>query len=79
MIPKMGIEIIKPIKKLGEEEKVLEVIQENCKGADPLNLFSLAKFSFLFHVKLSIGFSTFVIVFVVNGNFLNIRLIPCKV
>jgi hypothetical protein len=40
VIPKMGTEIIKPTKKLGEEEKVLEVIQENYKGADPLNLFS---------------------------------------
>ncbi len=76
MIPKMGTEIIKPIKKLGEEEKMLEVIQENYKGADSLNLFSLAKSSFLFNVKLSIGFSNF---FVVNGKFLNTRLIPCEV
>ncbi len=41
VIPKMGTEIIKPTKKLGEEERVLEVIQENYKGADSLNLFSL--------------------------------------
>ncbi len=42
VIPKMGTEIIKPTKKLGEEEKMLEVIQENYKGVlDPLNLFSL--------------------------------------
>jgi hypothetical protein len=79
VIPKMGTEIINPIKKLGEEEKMLEVIQENCKGANPLNLFSLAKSSFLFHVKLSIGFSNFVIFFVVNGKFLNTKLIPCEV
>ncbi len=60
MIPKMGIGVVKPTEKLGEEEKVLEEIQENCKGTDPLNLFSLTKSSFLFHVKLSIGFSTLV-------------------
>ncbi len=60
VIPKMGIKIVKPTKKLGEEEKVLKAIEENCKGAKSLNLFSLVKFSFLFHVKLSIGFSTFV-------------------
>ncbi len=60
VIPKMATEIVKPTKKHGEEEKVLEAIQENCKGVDPLNLFSLVKSSFLFHVKLSIGFSTFV-------------------
>ncbi len=60
MIPKMGLEIFKPTKKLGEEEKVLEAIQENDKGANPLNLFSVAKSNFLFHVKLNIGFSTFV-------------------
>ncbi len=77
MIPKMGTEIIKPAKKLGEEEKVLEAMQENYKGADLLNLFSLVKSSFLFHVKLSIGFSTFV--FNVNGGLLNTRLIPCEV
>ncbi len=59
VIPNMGTKIVKPIEKLGEEEKVLEAIQENYKGADPLNLFSLAKSSFLFHVKLGIGFSTF--------------------
>jgi hypothetical protein len=34
LIPKMGIEIVKPAKKLGEEEKVLEAIQENYKGVD---------------------------------------------
>jgi len=80
MIPKMGTKIIKPTKKLGEEEKMFEAIQENYKGADPLNLFSLAKFSFLFHVKLSIGFSTLCLIFtVVNGRFLNIKLIPCEV
>jgi len=60
VIPKMGIKTVKPTKKLGKEEKVLEVIEENCKGVEPLNLFSLVKSSFLFHVKLSIGFSTFV-------------------
>jgi hypothetical protein len=60
MIPKMGTKIVKPTKKLGEEEKVLEAIQENCKGVNLLNLYSLTKSSFLFHVKLSIGFSTFV-------------------
>ncbi len=54
MIPNMGLEIVKPTKKLGEEEKVLEAIQENGKGANPLNLFSIAKSSFLFHVKLNI-------------------------
>jgi hypothetical protein len=80
MIPKMGIEIVKPIKKLREEEKVLEAIQENCKGVDLLNLFSLVKSSFLFHVKLNIGFSTLCSIFVVvNGRFLNTRLIPCEV
>ncbi len=55
VIPKMGTEIVKPTKKLREEKKMLEVIQENCKGANLLNLFLLAKSSFLFHVKLSIG------------------------
>ncbi len=39
---------------------MLEVIQENYKSVDPLNLFSLVKSSFLFHVKLTIGLSTFV-------------------
>jgi hypothetical protein len=39
---------------------VLEAIQENYKGVDSLNLFSLTKSSFLFHVKLTIGLSTFV-------------------
>jgi hypothetical protein len=43
MIPKMGTKIIKPTKKLGEEEKVFKEIQENYKGANLLNLFSLAK------------------------------------
>jgi hypothetical protein len=60
VITKMGTKIVKPTKKLGVEEKVLEAIQENCKAVNLLNLFSLAKSSFLFHVKLSIGFSTFV-------------------
>ncbi len=34
VIPKMEAEIVKLTQKLGEEEKVLEEIQENCKGAD---------------------------------------------
>ncbi len=34
VIPKMEAEIVKLAQKLGEEEKVLEEIQENCKGTD---------------------------------------------
>ncbi len=45
VIPKMGIEIVKPTKKLGEEGKMFEAMQENYKGVDLLNLFSLAKYS----------------------------------
>ncbi len=37
VIPKMEAEIVKLTQKLGEEEKVLEEIQENCKGANQLN------------------------------------------
>jgi hypothetical protein len=74
VIPKMGTKIIKPTKKLGEEEKVFKEIQENFKGADLRNLFSLTKSSFLCHMKLN-----FVSIFIVmNGRFLNIRLIPCE-
>jgi hypothetical protein len=58
VIPKMEAEIVKLTQTLGEEEKVLEEIQENCKGADQLNFYSLVESSFLCHVKLGIGFST---------------------
>jgi len=75
VIPKMGTEIIKPTKKFGEEEKVFEKIQENSKGANLLNLFSVAKSSFSCHMKLN-----FVSIFiVVNGRFLSAKLIPCEV
>jgi hypothetical protein len=40
VIPKTEIEIVKPTQKHREEEKVLEEIQENYKGANLLNFFS---------------------------------------
>jgi hypothetical protein len=35
-IPKMEVEIVKVTHTIGEDEKVLKEIQENCKGADLL-------------------------------------------